>query len=159
MYYEDYMKPNLNEEWKELEFDSEKFKVSSLGRVQLVNGMITQGSLLLGYLRIGRGTKNYSIHRLIALAFCPKEQGKDYVNHIDGNSANNKALNFEWVTPKENVQHAICTGLQKQYPVKQIFNDGSFREFPSIAEAQRVTKTYHISDVCRELQSYAGGYR
>ncbi len=73
MYYEDYMKSNLNKEWKELEFDSEKFKVSSLGRVQLVNGMITQESLLLEYLRIGRGTKNYSIHRLIALAFCPKE--------------------------------------------------------------------------------------
>jgi len=38
-----------------------------------VNGMITQGNLELGYLRIGRETKNYSIHRLIALAFCPKE--------------------------------------------------------------------------------------
>jgi len=29
----------------EIEFDSEKFKVSSLGRVQTVNGIITQGSL------------------------------------------------------------------------------------------------------------------
>ncbi|PKK55743.1 His-Me finger endonuclease [Rhizophagus irregularis] len=159
MYYEDYMEPNPIEEWKELEFDSEKFKVSSLGRVQLVNGMITQGNLQLGYLRIGRGTKNYSIHRLIALAFCSKEQGKDYVNHIDGNPANNKASNLEWVTPKENTQHAVCIGLQKQYSVKQIFNDGSFREFSSIAEAQRVTKTYHISDVCRGLQTYAEGYR
>jgi len=47
----------------EIEFDSEKFKVSSLGRVQTVNGIITQGSL----------------------TFCPKEPDKNYVNHIDAN--------------------------------------------------------------------------
>ena len=64
-------------------------------------------------------------------------------------------MNFKWVTLKENVQHAIYTGLQKQYPVKQIFNDRSFWEFPSIAEVQCITKTYHISDVYHGLQSYA----
>ena len=57
MYYEDYIQPDPNEEWREIEFDSEKFKVSSLGRVQTVNGIITQGSLHSGYLRIGRGVK------------------------------------------------------------------------------------------------------
>lgn len=159
-YYKDYMEPNPNEEWKEVEFNSEKFKVSSLGRVQLKNGMISQGTLChSGYLSIGRGSKNYLVHRLIALAFCPKKQGKDYVNHIDGNPSNNKVSNLEWVTPKENIQHAVRTGLQKQSSVKQIFSDGSFLEFPSIVEAQRTTKIYHISDVCRGLQTHAGGYR
>lgn len=45
IYYDDYIESDPNEEWKELEIDSEKFKVSSLGRIRLLNGMITQGSL------------------------------------------------------------------------------------------------------------------
>ncbi|RIB19377.1 hypothetical protein C2G38_2182055 [Gigaspora rosea] len=57
----------------------------------------------------------------VALAFCPKEEEKDYVNHID-------ASNFEWCTQKENMQHAVRLGLGCQHAVKQ-----SFREFPSIA--------------------------
>ena len=40
-YYDDYIKPDPNEEWKKLKIKSEKFKVSSAGRVQLLNGMIT----------------------------------------------------------------------------------------------------------------------
>ena len=39
----------------------------------------------------------------VALAFCLKEQGKNYVNHIDGNPTNNKASNLEWCTQKENM--------------------------------------------------------
>ncbi len=33
IYYDNYIESDLNEEWKELEIDSEKFKVSSLGRI------------------------------------------------------------------------------------------------------------------------------
>ena len=69
------------------------YYTSNLGRIKNKKGAILKG-------HIHRGTKNYSIHRLIALAFCPKEQGKDYVNHIDGNYTNNKALNLEWVHSK-----------------------------------------------------------
>jgi len=75
--------------------------VTSLGRVQTVNGIITQGSLHSGYLRIGRGVKNYSVPRLVALTFCPKEPDKNYVNHIDGDSTNNKISNLEWCTQKK----------------------------------------------------------
>ncbi|KAF0419062.1 His-Me finger endonuclease [Gigaspora margarita] len=137
MYYEDHIEPDPNEEWREIVFDSRKFRVSSLGRIQLTNGVITQGSLHIGYRKIAR--EGYLVHRLVALAFCPKEEGKEYVNHIDGNITNNKASNLEWCTPKENAQHAVRLGLGYQRAVKQMFDDGSFREFPSLAEAQRIT--------------------
>ncbi|RHZ46763.1 hypothetical protein Glove_606g199 [Diversispora epigaea] len=107
MYYEYYIESDPNEEWKEIEFDSEKFKVSSLGGVQTVNGIIMQRDLHSGYLRIGRGHQNYRVHHLVALAFFLKEHGKNYVNHIDGDLINNKVSNFEWVTSKENTQHAV----------------------------------------------------
>ncbi|PKY56606.1 His-Me finger endonuclease [Rhizophagus irregularis] len=156
MYHEDYIEPDPNEEWREIELDSRKFRVSSLGRIQLTNGKITQGSLHIGYRKVAR--EGYLVHRLVALAFCSKEEGK-YVNHIDGNPTNNNASNLEWCTQKENTQHAVRLGLGYQRAVKQIFDDGSFREFPSIAEARRVTGINHIWKVCRGLQAHAGGYR
>lgn len=66
------------------------------------------------------GTQTY-IHRLLASAFIPKIDGKDCVNHIDGNKLNNNLNNLEWVTKAENNLHAYKNGLMKQtkYTKKQ----------------------------------------
>jgi len=61
----------------------------------------------------GQGkSKGFLAHRLVAFAFLesPKE-GQIQVNHKDGNPLNNNYTNLEWVTPKENTQHAVKTGL------------------------------------------------
>ena len=55
--------------------------------------------------------KSYEIHRLVAEAFIPKIEGKEQVNHIDGNKQNNSIKNLEWVTRDENMQHASINGL------------------------------------------------
>ena len=55
----------------------------------------------------GNGTKkNYRIHRLVAETFIPKPDGKDCVNHKDGNTKNNNVYNLEWVTAQENSLHS-----------------------------------------------------
>ncbi len=56
--------------------------------------------------------KTHYVHRLIAQTFLPNPQNKTEVNHIDGNRQNNDIKNLEWCTRKENIRHAIDTGLK-----------------------------------------------
>lgn len=65
-----------------------------------------------GYRFVRIGKKSYPLHRVIASAFIPNPENKPEVNHIDGNKSNNAVSNLEWVTRKENMQHALKTGLR-----------------------------------------------
>jgi hypothetical protein len=60
----------------------------------------------------GRKQKYY--HRYLAQKFIPNPENKPEVNHIDGNKSNYDLSNLEWVTGKENRQHALETGLWGQ---------------------------------------------
>lgn len=51
-------------------------------------------------------------HRVVALCFIPKIEGKDFVNHKNGNKYDNRASNLEWVNRSENQLHAYELGLQ-----------------------------------------------
>lgn len=55
----------------------------------------------------------YSVHRLVMENWRPVKKMEYYqVNHIDGNKRNNNLDNLEWVTCKENIQHAIKNDLR-----------------------------------------------
>lgn len=65
------------------------------------------------HLAIDGKPKTVKIHRMVAETFLPQPFGKTIVNHIDGDTHNYTLTNLEWVTAKENSQHAINTGLKK----------------------------------------------
>ena len=72
-----------------------------------------------GYLKVQlslRGDKKQLlVHRLVALHFIPNPYEHPYVNHKDGDKTNNHLENLEWVTPSENAQHALETGLRNGF--------------------------------------------
>ena len=53
-----------------------------------------------GYLSVGR---QQLAHRLIASVWCNKPEDASHVHHINGNKADNRADNLEWVTPKQHM--------------------------------------------------------
>lgn len=65
-----------------------------------------------------QGTRFY-LHRLIAEHYLPKETGRDYVNHKDGNKLNNNIDNLEWCSAKENCIHKYKVLGYKKPPVSQ----------------------------------------
>ena len=59
-------------------------------------------------------SKKYFRHRLVAEHFLDKPEGKDFVNHINGDKSNNSLENLEWVSQSENEKHAFANGLKQK---------------------------------------------
>lgn len=90
----------------------------SVGRVRHLKGQLKKLSKLNdGYIAVSLCLdgieKHVQVHRLIAITFIPNSEHKPQVNHKDGNKTNNSVDNLEWVTAKENTEHASRTGLRE----------------------------------------------
>jgi hypothetical protein len=104
--------------WKSVNEYEDRYEVSNLGKVRslyrqkpILKPFVSKwGYEIVSLCKNGKVNK-CSVHRIVASAFVPKQEGRDVVNHIDGNKQNNRAENLEWCTPKENSRHALDNGL------------------------------------------------
>ncbi len=96
------------EKFKEIENTNGKYFVSNYGRIKSYCGYTAIIRILEqhcnGYLTIKINGKHNYIHRLVADAFIPVEENKNFIHHIDGDKKNNELKNLLRVSPKENAQ-------------------------------------------------------
>lgn len=177
---------SILEIWKWVPGYEGQYKVSNTGLVKSVdtvvhtyNGgeFIRKGKLLRpakdksGYLRVGLGkkTKSYKVHRMVAQAFIPNPDNLPQVNHKDENKTNNWVTNLEWCTAKYNINYG--TSLKRMSdklrngclakPVYQYSLDLKFiAKYPSVQEVSRILgiNTSHISEVCNGKLNKTQGF-
>lgn len=107
--------------------------------------------------------KRLYAHRLVALAYIPNNnRNKNQINHKDGNKLNNNVENLEWVTQKENQQHALTNDLRRFPHVFCFTQDKKLvAEYKSIAEASRATKISQSmigQELRKTVKALTGGF-
>lgn len=115
----------MNKEiWKNIDGIDGVYQISNFGRVKslsrvkvenrreliLKNG--NNGKYLYVHFYKNKKQTNFSIHRLVAMAFVPNPKKLKEVNHKDGNKLNNNFENLEWCDRKDNEKHASLNGLK-----------------------------------------------
>ena len=104
--------------WKSV---NDYYQVSDLGRIKslkhgretiMVGGLSSSGYHCVTFL-VNKNQSTKTTHRLVAEYFVPNPDNLPCVNHINGIKTDNRAVNIEWCTYKQNSQHALKTGLMK----------------------------------------------
>lgn len=132
----------MQEIWKDIPGFEGLYQVSNFGKIKSLNyarhkvaqdikPTYTKDRYLKVILHKCGYRKTVPIHRLVCEAFVSKVEGKEEVNHINGDKEDNRAINLEWVTHLENVRHSktvLKRGGRTPVPVlcietNQIFSD------------------------------------
>ena len=119
----------MEEIWKDIPIQTQmgqKYQVSNLGNVRVCREIIpgyfhykAVSIFASRYRNVCLCGRIYKVARLVAQAFIGPQPKGIYVNHIDGVKHNDNITNLEYVTPSENIKHALRIGLRKRYyPMK-----------------------------------------
>lgn len=81
---------------------------------EIIKPIVSCGYHLVSLFTKRNTPRRYQVHRIVANMFLFQPEGKDFVNHKNGVRDDNNYQNLEWCTHKENVEHAINTGLYKK---------------------------------------------
>lgn len=168
--------------WKEIEGFHGKYLVSDKGQVysKWTNKILKQMPRRHGYLSVwlygngqgisGRNGKAYSVHRLVAEAFCEKCEGKNEVNHKNEIKTDNRAENLEWCDHIENSNHGTRgsrigsknkNGKRGKVTYQYTPEGVLVNEYPSVHEAARANN-YGLGNICQAIankERTAYGYR
>lgn len=137
-------------------------EVSNTGLVKGISGKIlkpfmTNSGYYMVNVTIDLGIQyNMNIHRLVAIAFIPNPELKPTVNHINGKKICNWVGNLEWATYKENMEHAVRTGLLdikgEKHP-KHVYSEKQIREVCRLLQDTIYTPTVisSITGVSRDM--------
>lgn len=107
------------EEWKEIP-GHPKYEASSEGRLRnkKTKRLLNFSKKICGagyYNSSLGGNADIMVHKAVALAFLGEQPtSKHQVNHKNRNRFDNRAENLEWLTAKENIQHAVKAGSFKK---------------------------------------------
>lgn len=163
----------MQEIWKNVTISpySDYYMVSNLGNVKNIssNRILKQSKTKDGYLMVvmcvNGKTKTLTVHRLVAMSFIENPNNLPQVNHIDGNKKNNNVSNIEWCTAKQNMHHAVKSGLFEKRtgirPVYQFSLDGKFiKKWESGMEASHYLgkKEQSIYKCCNNVMHSAHGF-
>lgn len=130
--------------FKEIDFTEGRYMINENGDIysnlsdKILKPYLNNKGYKCIVLRINGQSKKYLIHRLVAMTFLKKVEGKDIVNHIDCNKLNCNVSNLEWCDYSWNNKHAHSLG---RHPLTkaQIFA----RSQPS----KHLYKTVHLYDM------------
>lgn len=131
----------MKEKWKAVQGYRGYYEVSSMGRIKslrrtivfkngttrriperILNPTVSDNTYpVISLCKEGK-EKQFLVHRLVAFAFISNPENKPDVNHKDGDKTNNVVSNLEWVTEKENDDHAFATGLKRR-DIRRILTD------------------------------------
>nr|QBK93843.1 MAG: HNH endonuclease [Pithovirus LCPAC406] len=158
-----------DEVWKDgndLFPEFKQFQVSNKNRIRR-ESKTTKGYLDNGYMIVNLAHNDNSrnaikIQRLVKAVFSGKRCRDLQVNHINGVKTDNRPENLEYMTQKQNSQHAVDTGLTNtRKAVQQLTLKNEFiKEFVSQAKASRETGISDrcISLCCLDKQAGSGGF-
>jgi hypothetical protein len=115
------MATRTDQEWAVIPSSGGLYAASSRGAIRRLkrsphhpqhNGILKPVGGTNGYLTVTINKRQRSIHRLIAEAFLGECPSTLQVNHKDGNKQNNNIENLEYVSCRQNLCHALSTGLR-----------------------------------------------
>ena len=160
------------EVWKDVSGFEGYYQVSNLGNVRSCDRVVTCGRNgyrklkgkdlsctinSVGYCVVllqkdGVQKESWRVHRLVAIHFLEKPEGKDVINHIDHNRANNCVNNLEWCTNKENTAHMHAAGRNysafgKDNASTRLSDDDvrTIRELACTTSHRKIAKMYNVS--------------